>query len=56
MDSDHAALVATQRFWVAEPDGDVAGVLVLVPPDHHVLVENLAVLPDRQGWGITVAR
>jgi GNAT superfamily N-acetyltransferase len=40
---------------VAEPGGEpgvVVGVLVLEEAADHVLVENLAVAPDRQGQGI----
>jgi N-acetylglutamate synthase-like GNAT family acetyltransferase len=55
MDADHAAQVADDLIWVAE-DADlprrVIGVLVLVPGRDHLLVESVAVDPERQGEGI----
>ena len=52
MDADYAALVAQgDVFVLAEPD--VVGVLVLRPADGDALmVENVAVQPDRQGAGL----
>jgi ribosomal protein S18 acetylase RimI-like enzyme len=44
--------VAAGNTWLAERDGHLVGVLVLEHLDDHVLVENLAVLPDAQGMGI----
>ena len=51
MDDDYGAKVREGGVFVAE-DGAVAGVLVLVANVDHVLVENVAVDPRRQGRGI----
>jgi N-acetylglutamate synthase-like GNAT family acetyltransferase len=44
--------VAAGHTWLAERGAHLVGVLVLEHFDDHVLVENLAVLPDAQGMGI----
>ncbi|HJU18312.1 MAG TPA: GNAT family N-acetyltransferase [Stellaceae bacterium] len=36
----------------AETDGAVAGILVLLPKPDHLLLDNIAVCPERQGRGI----
>jgi ribosomal protein S18 acetylase RimI-like enzyme len=51
MDDDYAEKVASDRAYVAE-DGEVVGLLILVPKDDHLLLENVAVDPARQGDGI----
>jgi N-acetylglutamate synthase-like GNAT family acetyltransferase len=50
--ADHAGLVAAGRTSVAEADGAIAGVIVLIPRDDHLLVENIAVAPGMQGRGL----
>ena len=52
MTLDYAGIVAAGHTWLAERGGDLVGVLVLEHFDDHLLVENLAVLPDAQGMGI----
>ncbi len=52
MTLDYARIVAAGETWVAERGERLVGVLVLEHHDDHVLVENLAVLPDAQGLGI----
>ena len=52
---DHGAHVAAGHSWVAEPDGDVAGLLVLVPQPDHLLLDNIAVDPQRHRQGIGAA-
>jgi ribosomal protein S18 acetylase RimI-like enzyme len=52
MDDDYAARVGEGRVWVAQADGEIAGLVVLIPHDDHLLVENVAVDPARQGQGI----
>ena len=52
MDADYDAAVAGGDAWVADDGGQIVGLLVLVPSDEHVLVENVAVEPARQGEGI----
>jgi N-acetylglutamate synthase-like GNAT family acetyltransferase len=52
MDADYAALIAAGRVTVAESEGRVVGILVLVPAEDHLLVENVAVDPSAQGSGL----
>jgi ribosomal protein S18 acetylase RimI-like enzyme len=52
MDADYAAQIAAGRVTVAERDGAVVGLLVLVPLDDHLLVENVAVDPAAQHGGL----
>ena len=51
MDDDYAEKVRRGHAFVAD-DGGVVGLLVLVPRPDHLLVENVAVDPDRQGEGV----
>jgi ribosomal protein S18 acetylase RimI-like enzyme len=52
MDADYAEQVGRGIVSVIEGDGEVVGLLVLVEHPDHMLVENVAVDPDRQGEGI----
>ncbi|MDX6326212.1 MAG: hypothetical protein QOK15_2566, partial [Nocardioidaceae bacterium] len=52
MDADYALLVSTAEVWVAEVDDGIAGFLVLVLADDHMLLDNLAVRPVWQGHDI----
>ena len=52
MTLDYAHVVAAGDTWAAEQEGHLVGVLVLEHHDDHVLVENLAVLPQAQGTGV----
>jgi ribosomal protein S18 acetylase RimI-like enzyme len=52
MDADYAALIAAGLVTVAERDGALAGLLVLIPMDDHLLVENVAVDPAAQRSGL----
>ena len=52
MDTDYAEKVAQGQVSVAEDAGAVVGLIVLVPEPDHLLVENVAVHPGRQGEGI----
>jgi ribosomal protein S18 acetylase RimI-like enzyme len=52
MDADYEQLVRSGVVWVAEDDGAVVGLIVLVGHDDHVLIDNLAVDPSCQGRGI----
>ena len=52
MDADHAAAIADHDVFVAHDDQEITGVLVLVTNPDHVLVENVAVDPNRQHQGI----
>jgi predicted dehydrogenase/GNAT superfamily N-acetyltransferase len=52
MTADHAAEVDTGQAWIAEADGAPVGLIVLIPSDDHLLIENVAVLPDFQRRGV----
>jgi galactokinase len=51
MDDDYAALVAAGDVWLVADDS-LAGLVVLRTVEEHLLVENVAVDPDRQGEGL----
>lgn len=48
---DYAAFVAQDLVSVIELDGIVKGVLVLMPRDDAMLLDNIAVAPDAHGLG-----
>jgi ribosomal protein S18 acetylase RimI-like enzyme len=54
LDADYGAAVTDPRHevWVAQGATAVVGLLVLVPHDDHLLVENVAVAPPAQRAGI----
>jgi ribosomal protein S18 acetylase RimI-like enzyme len=52
MGADYAALIAAAAVWVADDAGEVVGVLVLHERGTALLIENVAVRPDRQGRGL----
>ncbi len=52
MDADYDEAVRRGNVWVAQDDGAVVGLLVLVPHSDHLLLENIAVTPPAQGRGI----
>lgn len=54
MDDDYAEAIAQGHVFVAEEsvDAGVLGLLVLIPADDHLLVENVALDPLRQGEGL----
>lgn len=49
---DYAALIAEECVYVAERDGVVQGLLVLIPQEDAMLLDNVAVAPEAQGSGI----
>jgi ribosomal protein S18 acetylase RimI-like enzyme len=49
---DYAERVRAHSAWVAEADGAVAGLIVLLPEGDHLLLDNVTVDPARQGRGI----
>jgi ribosomal protein S18 acetylase RimI-like enzyme len=51
MDDDYETKTRTGEVFVAD-DGAVAGLIVLVEHADHLLVENVAVDPARQGTGV----
>lgn len=50
--ADYSDQVRRGIVSVLELDGEIAGLLVLVEMPDHMLVENVAVDPDRQGEGL----
>ncbi|MER6003002.1 GNAT family N-acetyltransferase [Nonomuraea sp. NPDC051941] len=53
MEADYGALIAAGRVHVTDAlDGLLDGLIVLVPEDGVLLVENVAVRPGRQGRGL----
>jgi GNAT superfamily N-acetyltransferase len=49
---DYATLVAERKVWVIEEAGAVAGIIVLLDRPDHLLLDNIAVAPARQGGGL----
>jgi ribosomal protein S18 acetylase RimI-like enzyme len=52
MTADYSAAVQSGQAWVAEVDGQVLGLIVLVVNEGYLLIENIAVLPSAQRRGI----
>ena len=52
MSADYAAAIATHQLWVVDGEAGLAAVLELIPEEDHLLVENIAVDPARQGSGL----
>ena len=50
MNDDYAALIRAHSVWVT--GNPVAGAIVLLPQDGHLLLDNVAVDPAAQGQGI----
>jgi GNAT superfamily N-acetyltransferase len=49
---DYAALIAAGAVSILEgADGVIAAIIVLLPKPDHLLLDNIAVRPDRQGQG-----
>lgn len=51
MSANYAELVAAGEVWVGLEDRRVTGVLVIRPTEGELLLENVAVVPARQGRG-----
>lgn len=49
---DYALRQAEGTLWVLEEDGTIAGIVVLIGKADHLLIDNIAVAPDRQGKGL----
>jgi ribosomal protein S18 acetylase RimI-like enzyme len=49
---DYFAHIRNHTAWVIECDGMVAGLIVLLPENDHLLLDNVAVDPARHGMGI----
>jgi GNAT superfamily N-acetyltransferase len=52
MTTDYAVAVRDGQAWIAEDDGQPAGIVVLELHADHLLVENIAVRPAAQGRGV----
>ncbi len=52
MDADHAAEIARGEAFVIDQNHTLAGVIVLVIGDDHLMIENVAVEPSCQGHGL----
>jgi GNAT superfamily N-acetyltransferase len=52
MTADYRGAVGRGEVWVAEADGAVTGLLVLVARPDHLLLENVAVDPAAQRTGV----
>ena len=49
---DYARRIADGEVFVAEADGVVSGILVLIDADGALLLDNVAVAPEAQGKGV----
>jgi ribosomal protein S18 acetylase RimI-like enzyme len=49
---DYGARVSEGVVWVIEEESAVAGIIVLLPKPDHLLLDNIAVAPARQGSGL----
>ena len=50
--TNYAEAVLSHEVWVLDDGGTIVGVLELDPRPDHLWLENVAVLPDRQGQGL----
>jgi ribosomal protein S18 acetylase RimI-like enzyme len=48
---DYSARISEGVVWVIEDDTSIVGILVLLPKPDHLLLDNIAVAPSRQGFG-----
>src|ERR1700693_6378583 len=49
---DYAGLIDAGAVSVFETDGAIAALIVLVPKPDHLLLDSVAVRPERQGQGL----
>ncbi len=52
MADDHDKQVASGNAWVLELGGEVLGLVVLITKPGYMLIDNIAVLPERQRSGL----
>ena len=49
---DHAKRASDGVVWVIEEGDTIGGIIVLLPEPDHLLLDNIAVVPARQGTGL----
>ncbi|SRR5258708_7967619 len=54
MRDDYAVLIDDKRVHVLEEDGEILGLVVLIPEPRTMLLDNVAVSPRAQGRGFGV--
>ncbi len=52
MTADYRALVQAEQVWVAVEDGEILGLIVLVPAVDHLYLDTIAVRRRAQGSGV----
>jgi N-acetylglutamate synthase-like GNAT family acetyltransferase len=52
MTDDYHARVASGKVWVLVLDNEIVGLVVLEPEPDHMLLENVAVVPEKQRLGL----
>ena len=52
MTDDYRAQVASGNVWVLVLDNEIVGLVVLAPEPDHMLLENVAVAPEKQRLGL----
>jgi len=52
MTDDYHAQVASGNVWVLVADGEIVGLVVLMPKADSMLLENVAVAPGKQRLGL----
>jgi ribosomal protein S18 acetylase RimI-like enzyme len=52
MTDDYHAQLASGNVWVLVLDDEIVGLVVLVPEPDYMLLENVAVAPEKQGLGL----
>lgn len=48
---DYGARIRARQVHVLEDEGAIRGILVLIPQERSMLLDNIAVIPDAQGQG-----
>jgi ribosomal protein S18 acetylase RimI-like enzyme len=52
MTDDYRHHVAAGNVWLLLLDGQVVGLIVLLPKSNYMLLDNVAVAPEKQGRGL----
>ena len=52
MTNDYYEQVASGSVWVLVLDSEIVGVVVLVPASDYMVLDNVAVAPEKQGLGL----